>query len=612
MAYVFTTYVFDKVSGQFVKTSTTNHASGESYDNFLDAPVKNAYGASNKTFIDISTLENGAYSLSGYYKLDRSSEVEHTGADYLAIYVMTDTVTGKKVAKYETFKDGRAVLHTIVYNNSEAIEEHLELKTSTAYWESEDDLLEVKFIVLPSDVYAELAEKSPRNFYYLSDTNKLYVGNELLTSTADIESAVARIINLESDTAELQRVVTKLEGDDTVIGSVANKIKIAVDALEGSLDGSAIIATKSGKAVTIKGGISEDDGIVANDSSADIVLADVASTGSADDVAITDSGNLLESTNVENALAEIVGKVADAKDDTTIYLAHENGSLLYEIFQGGQDGEHKIGEINIPDDMVATSGSLYVATAQDTELNEGETYIRMVIANGNPFYIPVQDLIDVYVGTNTQTGITITVANGVISATIKTLDGSLLDAQSVPKTALSAGVQTSLGKADTAVQSILEGSQNGSITVDGTTVRVHGLGSSAYVNTDTFDSAGSAEQVRVALLGNAQTDTSASKTIEGLNIKVNNLVNTLNSGAVIASRIGNVITLRGAVGQTDGVISNTGDNLVLSDVAATGEAVDVKFKDDTNFLSARNVQSALKEMTAKLNDMYDSLTWKEL
>ena len=148
--------------------------------------------------------------------------------------------------------------------------------------------------------------------------------------------------------------------------------------------------------------------------------------------------------------------------------------------------------------------------------------------------------------------------------------------------------------------------------MDGTTVRVHGLGSSAYVNTDTFDSAGSAEQVRVALLGNAQTDTSASKTIEGLNIKVNNLVNTLNSEAVIASRIGNVITLRGAVGQTDGVISNTGDNLVLSDVAATGEAVDVKFKDDTNFLSARNVQSALKEMTAKLNDMYDSLTWKEL
>lgn len=49
------------------------------------------------------------------------------------------------------------------------------------------------------------------------------------------------------------------------------------------------------------------------------------------------------------------------------------------------------------------------------------------MSNGQPFYIPVKGLIDVYTGTNTATGIAITVENNVISATIKTLDGSKLD-----------------------------------------------------------------------------------------------------------------------------------------------------------------------------------------
>ena len=141
---------------------------------------------------------------------------------------------------------------------------------------------------------------------------------------------------------------------------------------------------------------------------------------------------------------------------------------------------HKIGEINIPVDMVATSGQLYVATAADTDLVEGDTYIRMTIANGAPFYIPVQELIDVYVGTNVQTGVQINVTNGVISATIRTLDGALLDSQSVSKAALSSGVQASLDKADSAIQSVVEGTANGTIRVDNQSVNVHGLGTAAY------------------------------------------------------------------------------------------------------------------------------------
>lgn len=55
----------------------------------------------------------------------------------------------------------------------------------------------------------------------------------------------------------------------------------------------------------------------------------------------------------------------------------------------------------------------------------------------------------------------------------------------IPDTDLSSGVQTSLGKADSAVQSVAEGSTNGTVAVDGTDVSVHGLGTAAY-KADTY------------------------------------------------------------------------------------------------------------------------------
>ena len=55
----------------------------------------------------------------------------------------------------------------------------------------------------------------------------------------------------------------------------------------------------------------------------------------------------------------------------------------------------------------------------------------------------------------------------------------------IPKTDLASAVQTSLGKADTAVQSVTTGSANGTISVDGSNVSVKGLGTAAY-KADTY------------------------------------------------------------------------------------------------------------------------------
>ena len=423
---------------------------------------------------------------------------------------------------------------------------------------------EVRFLRISNTDYSTVT-KSDMTFYYVTDTEKLYLGEELLSNKGDIDAAVERIATLE--------------GADTVADSVANKIKTAIEAL----DGSATIASKSGDVVTLKAGITEADGIVSNNSSTDITLSNVASTGAAADVSITDSGDNLDATNVETALAEIVGMVSSAQSASTIILSHESGSLTYSLYQGQNDNDHKIGDIVIPQDMVATSGSLYVATSEDSSLVEGNTYIEMTIANGDPFYIPVQDLIDVYTGTATQTGVEISVTNGAISATIKTLDGSKLDTQSVAKTALSSAVQASLDKADSAVQSIAEGSTNGTVSVDGTDVSVHGLGSAAYANTSAFDASGTASTAIAALDGSA----------------------------TIATKSSNTVTLRAGISEVDGVVSNDSNaNIVLADVASTGTAADVGIVDSGNLITATNVEAALQEIMGTLNGIAEALTWQ--
>ena len=78
-----------------------------------------------------------------------------------------------------------------------------------------------------------------------------------------------------------------------------------------------------------------------------------------------------------------------------------------------------------------------------------------------------------------------------------------ITAGSIAKTMLADGVQTSLGKADSAVQSVGTGSENGTISVDGTDVSVKGLGTAAYANTGAFDAAGAASTAKSEAIADA-------------------------------------------------------------------------------------------------------------
>lgn len=120
-----------------------------------------------------------------------------------------------------------------------------------------------------------------------------------------------------------------------------------------------------------------------------------------------------------------------------------------------------------------------------------------------------------------RTGVTYTLQAGDANGEIKLVgaDGSSSSAKvtglgalaykgTVELTDLASGIQASLGKADSAVQSVVTGGANGTISVDGSDVAVKGLGNAAYVNTDAFDAAGAATAAVAAhnTAGDAHSD----------------------------------------------------------------------------------------------------------
>lgn len=162
--------------------------------------------------------------------------------------------------------------------------------------------------------------------------------------------------------------------------------------------------------------------------------------------------------------------------------------------------------INIPKDMVVESGTVETKSTSGVWGDAG-TYIHLVLANADnsDLYVNVGDLIE-YVSSGSQAGDMIVIAidaDHKVTATIT--DGT------VTKAKLAAAVQASLDAADSAVQSVVEGSANGTISVDGTDVNVHGLNTAAYQPATAFDAAGAAD----AVLGTS-SDLASAATVYGV------------------------------------------------------------------------------------------------
>lgn len=201
--------------------------------------------------------------------------------------------------------------------------------------------------------------------------------------------------------------------------------------------------------------------------------------------------------------------VVPAAAEYSIVKAAESGDYA-AVYNLTKDGKNVGASINIPKDMVVKSGE--VVTNPD-ETHTG-TFLVLTLANAteDKIYINVADLIE-YVTSGSKTGDMVVIdvsADHKVTATIT--DGT------VTKAKLSVDVQTSLGKADSAVQAadITEGATDGTIAVKGTDVAVHGLKDAAYVTVKSLnDHADNAATTAAGAVKGTDADANTAITVYG-------------------------------------------------------------------------------------------------
>ena len=429
-------------------------------------------------------------------------------------------------------------------------------------------MAQVKFIYTDAAKYGALAAKDAGTLYFLSDTKQIFKGAERFSGlvcqevTADpaVKDAVVntlyinttdgsvKIFNGTALTTVVAGYVTSITGTGSATDRVSSKA--VVDYVAGKISDldvgklSTQVTANKNDIATLKGDVST-TGSVAKavaDAKTELTVEINKKANSAttlEGYGITDA---YTQTQVDTAISTAKGEVVNdltAGDGITITGTKVNKTIaakidpvagnaltvgkaglkvtipaaaeysivkdetsddyaaVYHLTKGGTN----VGAaINIPKDMVVQSGS--VVTNPDA--SHTGTFIELVLANAtnDKIYIPVDQLIK-YVTSGSAEGdpIFITVSDDhKVTATIT--DGTITKAK------LAEAVQTSLGKADTAVQSVVTGTTNGTISVDGKEVSVAGLGSAAYTNSTAYDKNGDA----ATALTNAKAYTDAALT----------------------------------------------------------------------------------------------------
>ena len=294
---------------------------------------------------------------------------------------------------------------------------------------------------------------------------------------------------------------------------------------------------------------------------------------------------------IDNLQTNLQTNLAVTLDDTA---APGEGILkVYTIKQGG----NSIGTINIPKDLVATSGSLVYCTKSEstyTEVNsstEGAiACIKMTIQNGNPFYIEVADLIE-YNSVKSNAEITLTDTGHTIEATVGAISSSKItftpsgdsptnttvqDALRNLYTQIGEGgsvasqIQTAIQKLDADLDASGTPAHNGTFVVSGVT-EVDGVITS--VDSVEVEAAGAAAAVKTALLGDADTNNDTLgklagriDTLDGAAVKSVNGQSPNGNGAVTinANQIDTVTTFK--IGSDDSAKAHKVDEVLAAGV----------------------------------------------
>ena len=249
-------------------------------------------------------------------------------------------------------------------------------------------------------------------------------------------------------------------------------------------------------------------------------------------------------------------------------------------YQLTKDGTGIGAVIDIPKDMMVKSGSVqtYETGSLPAGVTEAGTYIVLVLNDTaeTKLYINVGNLIE-YVTSGSAEGdmvfVNIDPQTHKVTATIT--DGTVTEAK------LHADVKAKLAKAVSAVQSVTEGTANGTISVDGANVAVHGLQDGAYATVESLNNTakGYATAVKTELIG-TDTDEASASTFVGVKKYADSVSATAKSEA-IASAQAKIEALDvtdeavakkfvSAVSETDGKITVSRRELIADDVPNLG------------------------------------------
>ena len=318
--------------------------------------------------------------------------------------------------------------------------------------------------------------------YMISNEAGTLVKLAQTTASGDLATDVSNLQTKVDDLTE--KVGAAKEGETPASGLFA-----LIDEVKALAEGKVASVTASDNSITVAG-----------DATAPTVAVKVsAAEGNA--LSLADDGLKVEIPEVKVPVYSLVKDEAAAEGDIATYHLTK-------------DGKNEGVAINVPKDLVVSSGS--VVELEDGALPEGVTvagtYIKLILANSDkPIYINVGSLIE-YVtgGSGENDAIQINVAADTHKVTASVKAGSLT------KTMLDSGVQGSLNKADSAVQTVVTGETNGTIKVDDTEVAVAGLQDAAFATVESINATaqGYVNTAKTALEGTA-TDTDESVTIAG-------------------------------------------------------------------------------------------------
>lgn len=246
-------------------------------------------------------------------------------------------------------------------------------------------------------------------------------------STAYSAATYADGIYFATDTKEIILNGSKYGADSTQINDIVDKLadieeNAQVNVIESvSVDGTALTITNKGVNIELTKFL---DDYTVSAENVEVTFTTEGAEGPEDTTiplseVIT---TIVDGIDSVNANSKLTLTSADGEDKTL---------KVYTLTQGTTE----IGKINIPVDMVVSSGSV-------VEKEDGKKYIQLVIANqDDPLEIPVEDLVDVYTEGN---GINITEGN-VISIELDPATESFLE---VTATGLKAtGIQKAINDA---------------------------------------------------------------------------------------------------------------------------------------------------------------------